>query len=97
LSREVLVSQGFYKGPISLPIGTVTAAGYGGGRGRCRIATKRVSFRIKALAMHASMLPSEQVQHTATHCNTLQPPATHCNALQRTATHCNALQRTATH
>ena len=36
-------------------------------------------------------------QHTATHCNTLQPTAAHCNKLQRTITHCNILQRTATH
>jgi len=28
-------------------------------------------------------------QHTATHCNPLQPTATHCNPLQPTATHCN--------
>jgi len=27
------------------------------------------------------------LQHTATHCNTLQPTATHCNTLQHTATH----------
>jgi len=42
-----------------------------------------------------------QLQHTATHCNTLQltlqHAATHCNTLQRTATHCNTLQHTATH
>ena len=31
----------------------------------------------------------EQLQHTATHCNTLQHTATHCNTLQHTATHCN--------
>ena len=40
------------------------------------------------------------LQHTATHCNTLQHvicvcndwSATHCNTLQHTATHCNTLQ-----
>jgi len=44
------------------------------------------------------------LQHTATHCdtlqthcNTLQQTATHCKTLQNTATHCNALQHTATH
>ena len=43
------------------------------------------------------------LQHTATHCNTLQHTAitlqhtaTHCNTLQHTATHCNTLQLTAT-
>jgi len=56
--------------------------------------------------MHCNTL-----QHTATHCNTLQlafekrpampsdcPPGTrsHCNALQRAATRCDALQHTAT-
>jgi len=47
------------------------------------------------------------LQHTATHCNTLQHtahcttllpsgcPATHCNTLYHTATHCNTLQHTA--
>ena len=41
-----------------------------------------------------------EIQHTATHCNTLQPPphtSTHCNILQHPATHCNILQHTATH
>ena len=44
-----------------------------------------------------------RLQHTATHCNTLQHTrygllwrlqhtATHCNTLQHTATHCNTLQ-----
>jgi len=35
------------------------------------------------------------MQHTVTHCNTLQhtePP--HCNTMQHTATHCNTLQHT---
>jgi len=49
------------------------------------------------------------LQHTATHCNTLQHTrrphiarrhlrkrSTHCNTLQYTATHCNTLQHTAT-
>jgi len=38
------------------------------------------------------------LQHTATHCNTLQHTDVHdvCT-LQRTATHCNALQHTAMH
>jgi len=50
-----------------------------------------------------------RLQHTATHCNTLQHTATHCNThtsqrrnytathirLQHTATHCNTLQHTA--
>ena len=36
------------------------------------------------------------LQHTATHCNTLQHTAI-CNILQRTATHCSTLQHTATH
>ena len=55
----------------------------------------------------------QTLQHTATHCNTLQhtplteetDSATHCNTLQHTATHCNTLrsrrrqtvQHTATH
>jgi len=30
-----------------------------------------------------------QLQHTATHYNTLQQTATHCNTLQHTATYCN--------
>ena len=33
----------------------------------------------------------ESIQHTATHCNTLQHTATHCNTLQHTAAHCNTL------
>ena len=36
--------------------------------------------------------PCNTLQHTATHCNTLQyteHTATHCNTLQHTATHCN--------
>ena len=37
------------------------------------------------------------MQHTATHCNTLQYTAIHCNTLQPTAAHCNTLQHTATH
>jgi len=41
------------------------------------------------------------LQHTATHCNTLQHAlqhtATHCSTLPHTATHCNTLQHTATH
>ena len=48
------------------------------------------------------------MQHTATHCNTLQHTgaavrrtcdmnATHCNTLQHTTTHCNTLRYTATH
>ena len=51
------------------------------------------------------------VQHTATHCNTLQHQLTkvclsraaraikllHCSTLQHTVTHCNTLQHTATH
>jgi len=37
------------------------------------------------------------LQHTATHCNTLQHTATHCNTLHHTATHCNTLQHTASH
>jgi len=53
---------------------------------------------------------SSLLQHTATHCNTLQRTATHWthlnalehtaihwNTLQRIATHCNSLQQTATH
>jgi len=55
-----------------------------------------------------SMLTCEYtLQHTATHCNTLQHRvysvwvcslvSTHCNTLQHTATHCNTLQHTATH
>ena len=48
-----------------------------------------------------------ELQHTATHYNTLQHAAKHytqlqhtatrCNTLQHTATHCNTLQHTATH
>jgi len=37
------------------------------------------------------------LQHTGTHCNTLEHTATHCIALQHTATHCNTLEHTATH
>ena len=38
-----------------------------------------------------------ELQHTATHCNTLQycNTETHCNTLWHTATHCNTLQHTA--
>ena len=43
----------------------------------------------------------DTLQHTATHCNTLQHTEvdtsgcrTHCNTLQHTATHCNTLQHT---
>jgi len=53
-------------------------------------------------------LPLWCLQHTATHCNTLdhttthsrnalQHTATYCDTLQHTATHCNTLQHTATH
>ena len=43
---------------------------------------------------------SLSLQHTATHCNTLQHQCimdcrSHCNTLQHTATHCNTLQHTA--
>jgi len=37
------------------------------------------------------------LQHTATHCSTLQRAVTHCNTLQHTATHCSTLQRAVTH
>ena len=37
------------------------------------------------------------LQHTATHCITLQDSRANCNALQRTATHGNTRQHTATH
>ena len=37
------------------------------------------------------------MQHTATHCNTLQRTATHCNALQCIAMHCTARYRTVAH
>ena len=37
------------------------------------------------------------LQHTATHCNTLQLAAPHCNTLQHTAIYCNTLQHTAAH
>ena len=53
-----------------------------------------------------SMLQGQQVQHTATHCNTmqrmrripttrriLQHSETRCNTLKHTAAHCNTLQR----
>jgi len=33
----------------------------------------------------------DDLQHTATHCNTLQHTAAHCNTLQHTAAHCNTL------
>ena len=36
------------------------------------------------------------MQHSATHCNTLEHTITH-NTLQHTATHCNTLQLTAAH
>ena len=49
----------------------------------------------------------EELQHTATHCNTLQHTTTHCNTLQHTAAygdtlhhtaaHCSTQQHTATH
>ena len=34
---------------------------------------------------------SDELQHTATHCNTLQHTATHCNSLQLSVTHCGTL------
>ena len=52
----------------------------------------KVASEIQHTATHCNTL-----RHTATHCNTLQHTATHCNTLQRTATHCNTLQHTATH
>ena len=42
-------------------------------------------------------LQKPALQHTATHCNTLQHichTVTHCKTLQQTATHCNTLQHT---
>ena len=47
----------------------------------------------------ASITHGNILQHTAAHCNTLQPhirstsnhTATHCNTLQHTATHCNTM------
>jgi len=36
-----------------------------------------------------SRIVLDNLQHTATICNTLQHTATHCNTLQHTATHCN--------
>ena len=43
----------------------------------------------------SAMIVGYTLQHTATHCNTLQHTATtHCNSLQHTATHCNTLQHT---
>jgi len=37
-----------------------------------------------------------QVQHAATHCNTLQHSVTLCNTMQHSATLCNSLQHSAT-
>ena len=77
----------------------------------------KLNFRISqtknnlCMGLAARQALLEQIQHTATHCNTLQH--THCNTLRRpvdvrlgappmsrftaTATHCNTLQHTATH
>ena len=49
--------------------------------------------RVTLMSCH-TLVP---LQHTATHCNTLQTSATRCNTLQHTATHCNTLQHAATH
>jgi len=53
---------------------------------------------------HSGAVSRFTLQHTATHCNTLQHTftvahsgAVTCLALQHTATHCNTLQHTATH
>ena len=53
----------------------------------------------------SSIVTSNTLQHTATHCNTLQHTATHSipsgcvvhSDFKYTATHCNTLQHTATH
>jgi len=37
--------------------------------------------------MDSTFPPVLPLQHSATHCNTLQLTATHCNSLQLTATH----------
>ena len=36
--------------------------------------------------IHVPQRLEQQLQHTATHCNTLQHTAIHCNTLQRTHT-----------
>ena len=54
---------------------------------------KPARYAIYFIHSHCNIL-----QHTATHCNTLQHyTQSHCNTLQHTATHCNTLQHTATH
>jgi len=45
-------------------------------------------------ATHCNTLHT--LQHTATHCNTIQNTTTRCNVLQHTATRCNTLQHAAT-
>ena len=52
ISSEVLIFQGFYNGPFSLPPSRADADG------ECE---EEQSYRVRAIAMHASMLPSEQV------------------------------------
>jgi len=60
----------------------------------CCSALLRVAVCLCACAWYCLtiMTHSNTLQHTATHCNTLQH-----NTLQHTATHCNTLQHTATH
>jgi len=42
-------------------------------------------------SIHLCVLELQHIEHTATHCNTMQHIATHCDTLQHTATHCNTL------
>ena len=46
--------------------------------------------------MYWRNLRFDKLQHTVSHCNTLQHTITHCNTLQQTETDCNRLQHTAT-
>ena len=61
--------------------------------------TARISLSgIKCLSVWQSAfsaMPSK-INHTATHCNTLEDTARHYNTLQHTSRHCKTLQHTAT-
>ena len=54
-----------------------------------------LSSQVVNPALSAAAISGDNVQHTATHCNTLQHTATHYHTLPHTATHCNTLQHAA--
>ena len=55
-----------------------------------------VYAQLQHTATHRNTMVTLSNAHTATHCNTLQHTATHYNTLQHTTTHYNTLQHTAT-